>query len=74
MGGQTALNCGVALYDGGILEKYNVEVLGTQIPVIKATEDREIFAEKLAEVNETIALSLPATDGTSLVLRGIRMR
>ncbi len=50
-GGQTALNCGVELYDGGVLEKHNVKVLGTQIDAIKATEDRELFVSKLAEIN-----------------------
>ncbi len=44
-GGQTALNCGVALHDKGVLEKYNVKVLGTPIEAIKATEDRELFAK-----------------------------
>ena len=50
-GGQTALNCGVALYKGGILEKYNVKVLGTPVQAIMDTEDRELFNEKLAEIN-----------------------
>lgn len=44
-GGQTALNCGVALYKSGVLEKYNVQVLGTPVQAIIDTEDREIFAE-----------------------------
>ena len=42
--GQTALNCGVALYKSGVLEKYNVQVLGTPVQAIIDTEDREIFA------------------------------
>ncbi len=50
-GGQTALNCGVDLYKGGILEKYNVKVLGTPVQAIMDTEDRELFNEKLAEIN-----------------------
>ena len=50
-GGQTALNCGVELYDAGIFEKYNVKVLGTQIDAIKNTEDRELFVKKLNEIN-----------------------
>ncbi len=50
-GGQTALNCGVALFRQGILEKYNVKVLGTPVQSIINTEDREIFAKKLAEIN-----------------------
>jgi carbamoyl-phosphate synthase large subunit len=49
-GGQTALNCGVALFRNGILEKYNVKVLGTPVQAIIDTEDREIFAGKLAEI------------------------
>mmetsp|Transcript_44556 Transcript_44556/g.90012 ORF Transcript_44556/g.90012 Transcript_44556/m.90012 type:complete len:1247 (-) Transcript_44556:249-3989(-) len=60
MGGQTALNVGVKLFENGDLAKHNVRVLGTQIPVIVATEDREMFAEKLAEIDETLALSFPA--------------
>lgn len=50
-GGQTALNCGVELYQSGILEKYNVKVLGTPVRAIMDTEDRELFVEKLNEIN-----------------------
>ncbi len=50
-GGQTALNCGVALHDSGVLGKYNVKVLGTPIEAIKATEDRELFVRKLNEID-----------------------
>ena len=50
-GGQTALNCGVALYQQGILEKYNVQVLGTPVQAIIDTEDRELFVEKLNEID-----------------------
>ena len=50
-GGQTALNCGVELYKKGILKKYNVEVLGTPVQAIMDTEDRELFVEKLDEIN-----------------------
>ena len=49
-GGQTALNCGVELYQSGILEKYNVKVLGTPVQAIIDTEDRELFVEKLDEI------------------------
>ncbi len=45
-GGQTALNCGVQLYESGILEKYNVQVLGTPVQAIIDTEDRELFVKK----------------------------
>ena len=50
-GGQTALNCGVELYRQGILENYNVKVLGTPVQAIMDTEDRELFVEKLDEIN-----------------------
>ena len=50
-GGQTALNCGVALYKSGVLEKYNVRVLGTPVQAIIDTEDRELFVEKLNEID-----------------------
>ena len=50
-GGQTALNCGVALYKDGILERYGVKVLGTPVQAIIDTEDREIFVRKLDEIN-----------------------
>ena len=46
-GGQTALNCGLALSDSGVLKKFGVEVLGTPIVAIKTTEDRKLFAKKL---------------------------
>lgn len=49
-GGQTALNCGVALHQSGVLEKYNVRVLGTPVQAIMDTEDRELFVEKLNEI------------------------
>ena len=50
-GGQTALNCGVELYRNGILDKYNVRVLGTPVQAIIDTEDRELFVEKLDEID-----------------------
>jgi len=56
-GGQTALNCGIALRDSGVLDKYNVTVLGTPVDTILATEDRDIFAQKLKEINEKVAPS-----------------
>ena len=49
-GGQTALNCGVELYRNGILDKYDVKVLGTPVQAIIDTEDRELFVEKLDEI------------------------
>ena len=50
-GGQTALNCGVELFESGVLEKYNLQVLGTPVQAIMDTEDRELFVEKLNEIN-----------------------
>ncbi len=50
-GGQTALNCGVALYQAGVFEKYNVQVLGTPVQAIIDTEDRELFVERLNEID-----------------------
>ena len=50
-GGQTALNCGVKLYQSGVLEKYGVRVLGTPVQAIIDTEDREKFVEKLDEID-----------------------
>lgn len=50
-GGQTALNCGVALYQSGVLEKYGVKVLGTPVQAIMDTEDRELFVRKLDEID-----------------------
>ena len=50
-GGQTALNCGVKLFESGVLEKYDLKVLGTPVQAIMDTEDRELFVEKLNEIN-----------------------
>ena len=50
-GGQTALNCGVELYQQKILEKYNVRVLGTPVQAIIDTEDRELFVKRLDEID-----------------------
>lgn len=57
MGGQTALNCGVALFQSGVLKKYGVKVLGTPVESIMATEDRQLFSDKLMEIDEKIAPS-----------------
>jgi carbamoyl-phosphate synthase / aspartate carbamoyltransferase / dihydroorotase len=56
-GGQTALNCGVELEKQGVLEKYQITVLGTQISSIVETEDRKIFAERVNEIGEKVAPS-----------------
>lgn len=50
-GGQTALNCGVELYKSGVLKKYGVRVLGTPVQAIMETEDRELFVERLNEID-----------------------
>ena len=50
-GGQTALNCGVELERTGVLKKYNVRVLGTPVAAIMNTEDRELFVERLDEID-----------------------
>lgn len=50
-GGQTALNCGVELYKKGIFEKYDLQVLGTPVQAIMDTEDRELFVQKLDEID-----------------------
>ena len=83
-GGQTALNCGVALHKQGILEKYNVRVIGTPVEAIIDTEDRDIFNRKLAEINvnftkshatETVDEALKAANelGYPVILRQRRV-
>lgn len=59
-GGQTALNCGVALFRSGVLEKYNIKVVGTPVQSIIDTEDREIFANMLAEIDVKTPKSIAA--------------
>ena len=59
-GGQTGLNCGVQLQNRGILEKYNVKVLGTPVRSIEITEDRKIFADQMHEIGEQVAPSAAA--------------
>ena len=56
-GGQTALNCGVNLAESGILQKYGVRVLGTQIPGIQKTEDRQLFKDSMNQCNVPILKS-----------------
>ncbi|MET4107170.1 carbamoyl-phosphate synthase (glutamine-hydrolyzing) large subunit [Hymenobacter sp. UYP22] len=60
-GGQTALNCAVALYRAGVFEKYNVQVLGTPVQSIIDTEDRDIFKEKLDQIGVLSARSVAVT-------------
>ncbi len=61
-GGQTALNCGVELYRRGILERYGVKVLGTPVRAIIDTEDRELFVEKLDQIDVKTIRSSAASD------------
>ncbi len=61
-GGQTALNCGVNLDDSGILKKYGVNVLGTQIPGIKRTEDRQLFKDSMNECGMPVLKSSTVTN------------
>lgn len=61
-GGQTALNCGVDLFKQGILEKYNIKVVGTPVQAIIDTEDRDIFAGKLGEIEVKTPRSLACTN------------
>src|SRR6202008_165812 len=56
-GGQTALNCGLALADAGVLDKYGVRVLGTPVKTIRDTEDRKLFLERLREIGVSTARS-----------------
>ena len=60
-GGQTALNCGVSLYQNGTLEQYNVQVLGTPVQAIIDTEDRELFVKKLDEIDVKTIKSIAVT-------------
>ena len=61
-GGQTALNCGVALHESKTLEKYNVKILGTPVEAIVTTEDREIFRDKLLEIGVKTPESIAVRD------------
>ncbi len=62
VGGQTALNCGVELYNKGILSKYNVKVLGTQVDAIEATENRDLFRNAMNKTGIKICRSRAATN------------
>ncbi len=61
-GGQTALNCGVALCQSGVLEKYDVQVLGTPVQAIIDTEDRELFSERMHEIGVKTPRSIAANN------------
>ena len=64
-GGQTALNCGVQLYEQGILDKYSVQVLGTPVRSIMDTEDRELFVKKLDQIDVKTISSVAVSDTKS---------
>lgn len=70
----THILAGIKLWESGDLQKHNVRVMGTPISTIVATEDREIFSEKLREIDETLALSYPGTKeggvGSGVCMRG----
>jgi carbamoyl-phosphate synthase large subunit len=72
-GGQTALNCGVELAKRGILEKYNVRVLGTPIRTIQETEDRELFKQAMLRSHTPIPASATATSVEECVREGERI-
>ncbi len=61
-GGQTALNCGVSLEESGILQKYGVKVLGTQIKGIQKTEDRQLFKDSMGECKVPVLKSKTVTN------------
>lgn len=61
-GGQTALNCGVRLEEGGVLQKYGVSVLGTQVPGIRNTEDRQLFKDSMREAGVPVLRSRTVTN------------
>jgi len=67
-GGQTALNCGLELFDKGMFDRYKVKVLGTPVQAIQETEDRQLFAEMLDEIGIKTARSLSATSPEEAIL------
>jgi carbamoyl-phosphate synthase large subunit len=66
-GGQTALNCGLELARQGVFEKYGVTVLGTPVSAIEATEDRQLFADKLREIGVKVPRSVAVTSRAEAV-------
>jgi len=68
-GGQTALNCGVELYNNKILKKYNVRVLGTPVKAIKETEDRHLFKKKLEEIK----VKVPDSKAVTSINEGLKV-
>ncbi len=72
-GGQTALNCGIALFKSGVLEKYNVKVLGTPVETIIDTEDRELFVKRLDEIAVSTIESQAVSDLDEAKLAAARL-
>ncbi|XP_077991291.1 multifunctional protein CAD-like isoform X2 [Glandiceps talaboti] len=72
-GGQTGLNCGIQLKKQGILDRYNVKVLGTPVSAIIMTEDRKAFADKMFEIGEQVAPSEAAYTIDEVVAAGERL-
>lgn len=70
-GGQTALNCGVQLFQNKVLEKYNVRVLGTPVEAIMNTEDRELFIQQLDEI-DVKTIKSEAVDNIDDAIRAAR--
>ena len=66
-GGQTALNCGIDLWQKGILEKYNLQVLGTPVDVIQKTEDRDLFNKELTKIGVKMPKSFACNDKKSSI-------
>ena len=62
-GGQTSLNCGIQLYDSGILDRYNVKVLGTSVESVKISEDRQRFKDALLTINIETPSSITVLEG-----------
>jgi carbamoyl-phosphate synthase large subunit len=60
-GGQTALNCGIKLYDTGVLAEHGVRVLGTPIEAVRRTEDRALFNKELRSIGVPVPRSIPCT-------------
>jgi|WetSurSiteA1Bulk_404760.scaffolds.fasta_scaffold00292_5 carbamoyl-phosphate synthase large subunit len=72
-GGQTALNCGIALFKNGALERHNVRVLGTPVQAIMDTEDRDLFIKKLDEIGVKTIQSFAVTDVEDAVKAAVEL-
>ena len=72
-GGQTALGCGLALHDAGVLDRYGVRVLGTPIETIRDTEDRDLFVKRLAEIGVKTARSQACSSPAAAVTAALNI-